>query len=82
MLSERLGPGFVREGRFFALPLAIPGKCAPVDPDASQLTTLTLAGDGTSVYAASSGGRACHVVQAALLGPVGMVLGLGHFGCA
>ena len=77
MLPERLEPGFVREGRFFALPLAVPGECDPIDPDESYLTTLTLAGDGTSVYAASSGGRACHVVQAALLGPVGMVLDLG-----
>lgn len=77
MLPERLEPGFVREGRFFALPLAVPGECDPIDPDASHLTTLSLAGNGTSVYAASSGGRACHVVQAAVLGPVGVVLDLG-----
>jgi hypothetical protein len=76
MAPDRLEPGFVREGRFFALPLAVPGECDPIDPDASRLSALALSGDGCTVYA-TTGGSACHVVQAALLGPVGLVQDLG-----
>jgi hypothetical protein len=76
MAPDRLEPGFVREGRFLALPLAVPAECDPIDPDASRLTALALSGDRSTVYA-TTGGSACHVVQAAVHGPVGLVQDLG-----
>ncbi len=76
MPPDRLEPGFVREGRFLALPLAVPGECALIVSDASRLTAMALSGDRRTVFATTCG-SACHVVQAAVHGPVGLVQDLG-----
>jgi hypothetical protein len=76
MGGRALEPGFVTEGRFLALPLAVPEECDPIAPDESRLTALALSPDGHRVYA-STGGQACHVVQTCLLGSNGYAFDLG-----
>jgi len=76
MIARRKRLGFVTEGHFVALPLAVPHESLPIPPDASRITALALSADGRRVYGAT-GGTACHVFISIQKGASGTILDLG-----
>jgi hypothetical protein len=72
----KLRQKFVEEGRFAALPLAIPGETLPIPEDESAITAMAENLDGSLLYGATSGEK-CHIFISASKGTKNGILDLG-----
>ena len=71
-----LHDGFVQEGQFLALELAVPHECRAIDDDASAIRRLAVGGGGRLVHGVTTGERA-HLFTALFKGAAGGVVNLG-----